>query len=350
MDKVAVVILSWNGIGILEQFLPSVIRYSIYPGTSIYVVNNGSTDNSEEIIQTKFPEVKLINLDKNYGFAGGYNLALNQVEAEYVVLLNSDVEVTPNWLNPLVGYMDDHSETVACQPKIKSWHNKDRFEYAGACGGFIDKYGYPFCRGRIMSVVEKDNGQYDSIIPVFWATGAALFIRLHKFREVGGFDGNFFAHMEEIDLCWRLRSRGYQIVCIPQSTVYHVGAATLKKENPRKTFLNFRNNLVMLYKNLPDRELKSIMRVRRFLDYVAVLTFMLKGDVYNGKAILQARKEFRSMVNDYTEKRKENIQKTVTTLIPERIKCSILVQFYIKQRRYFSELLIVNRLRNGKRY
>ena len=277
MDKIAVVILNWNGCEMLRSFLPSVVRYSKTEGAKIYVADNGSTDASVDMLRQEFPDVHLIILKENLGFAEGYNLALQQVSAEYVMLLNSDVEVTEHWLVPLVSYMDAHPEVAACQPKIRSWRQKELFEYAGAAGGFIDRYGYPFCRGRIMSAVEKDNGQYDTVVPVFWATGAALFIRRKDYLDAGGLDGRFFAHMEEIDLCWRLRARGRMLVCVPQSTVYHVGGATLKKENPHKTFLNFRNNLVMLYKNLPQEELGPVMRVRAVLDYVAALSFLLKG-------------------------------------------------------------------------
>ena len=255
MNKISVVILNWNGCEMLRSFLPSVLRHSEAEGVEVCVADNGSTDQSVEMLRHEFPSVRQILLDENHGFADGYNFALQQVEAEYVVLLNSDVEVTEHWLQPMADYLDTHPEVAACQPKILSWRQKDLFEYAGASGGFIDRYGYPFCRGRVMGVVEADKGQYDTVFPVFWATGAALFIRLADYREAGGLDGRFFAHMEEIDLCWRLRARGRGIVCIPQSTGYHVGGATLKKENPHKTFLNFRNNLVMLYKNLPDEEL-----------------------------------------------------------------------------------------------
>ena len=261
MIKTAVVILNWNGEAMLRQFLPSVIACSCLEGTEIYVADNASTDASCEVVEKEFPSVRLIRLDKNYGFADGYNYALQKIDAEYAVLLNSDVEVTEGWLQPMVDYLDTHPETVACQPKIRAYRHRNLFEYAGASGGFIDRYGYPFCRGRVFESVEEDKGQYDEVIPVFWATGAALMIRLDVYRNVGGLDGRFFAHMEEIDLCWRLRSRGYQLVCIPSSTVYHVGGATLKKENPRKTFLNFRNNLLMLYKNLPEEELKPGRRI-----------------------------------------------------------------------------------------
>lgn len=336
--KVSVVILNWNGCDMLRSFLPSVIRHSGGERVEVCVADNGSTDRSVEMLQQEFPTVRLIVLDGNHGFADGYNLALQHVEAEYVVLLNSDVEVTEDWLSPQIAYLDAHPEVAACQPKIRAWRQKEMFEYAGAAGGFIDRYGYPFCRGRILGVVEKDNGQYDSVLPVFWATGAALFIRLKEYREVGGLDGRFFAHMEEIDLCWRLRARGKQIVCLPQSVVYHVGGATLKKENPHKTFLNFRNNLVMLYKNLPDAELAGVMRVRRLLDYVAAFTFALKGQFPNARAVVRARREFRRLRPGFGEARKENLLKTCSTSIPERIKSSILVQFYAKGRKYFSQL------------
>lgn len=338
MKKVSVVILNWNGCEMLRTFLPSVVRYSATDGVEVCVADNGSTDTSVEMLRREFPDVRLILLDKNNGFADGYNLALAQVEAEYVVLLNSDIEVTEDWLEPLVTYMDTHPGVAACQPKIRSWRQQELFEYAGAAGGFLDRYGYPFCRGRIMHVVEKDCGQYDTVLPVFWATGAALFIRLKDYREVGGLDGHFFAHMEEIDLCWRLRARGKGIVCIPQSTVFHVGGATLKKENPRKTFLNFRNNLVMLYKNLPADELSSVMRIRTWLDYVAALTFLLKGQLPNACAVLQARKEFKVMRQDFSEARRENLIKTSLNPIPERIKSSILVRFYAKGKKLFSQL------------
>ena len=287
-------------------------------GTEIYVADNASTDASCEVVEKEFPSVHLIRLDKNYGFADGYNYALQKIDAEYAVLLNSDVEVTEGWLQPMVDYLDTHPETVACQPKIRAYRHRNLFEYAGASGGFIDRYGYPFCRGRVFESVEEDKGQHDEVIPVFWATGAALMIRLDVYRNVGGLDGRFFAHMEEIDLCWRLRSRGYQLVCIPSSTVYHVGGATLKKENPRKTFLNFRNNLLMLYKNLPEEELKPVMRVRTFLDYCAAAVWVLKGDFANAKAVWSARREFFRIRSQFTADRQQNLVHTVLKTIPER--------------------------------
>ena len=338
MKKISIVILNWNGCEILRSFLPSVIHYSDGDDIEICVADNGSTDTSVTMLREEFPAVRLILLEQNHGFAEGYNLALNKVDAEYVILLNSDVEVTEHWLEPLVAYMDTHPEVAACQPKIRSWHQKQMFEYAGAAGGYIDRYGYPFCRGRMMGTTERDEGQYDTVVPVFWATGAALFIRLTDYTDVGGLDARFFAHMEEIDLCWRLRSRGRGIVCIPQSVVYHVGAATLKKESPRKTFLNFRNNLVMLYKNLPQEDLASVMRVRAVLDYVAAFSFMLKGQLPNALAVFRARRAYHSLRTSLAASRKENLKKTTLAVIPERTKNSILAQFYLHGKKFFSQL------------
>ena len=338
MDKVAIVILNWNGRRMLRTFLPSVLRHSAAEGVAVYVADNGSTDGSLRMLQEEFPAVRQIALKKNFGFADGYNLALQQVEAAYAVLLNSDVEVTANWLAPLVAYMDSHPETAACQPKIRSQRQKKRFEYAGAAGGFIDRYGYPFCRGRIFGNVEEDCGQYDTIAPVFWATGAALFIRLEDYRSAGGLDGRFFAHMEEIDLCWRLRARGREIACVPQSVVYHVGAATLKKENPHKTFLNFRNNLLMLYKNLPPEELSPVMRTRRMLDWLAAAMFVLKLQWANARAVLRARRAYARLRPSFSRSRQENLRATVCTDIPGRSQKNILVQFYLKGKTTFSKL------------
>lgn len=338
MDKIAVVILNWNGCEMLRSFLPSVVRFSEAEDAGVYVADNGSTDESVAMLRREFPSVRLILLEENHGFADGYNLALKQVSAEYAVLLNSDVEVTEHWLAPLAAYMDAHPEAAACQPKIRSWRQKDKFEYAGAAGGFIDRYGYPYCRGRIMGVVETDHSQYDTVIPIFWATGASMFIRLDDYWKAGGLDGRFFAHMEEIDLCWRLRARGRQLVCVPQSVVYHVGGATLKKENPRKTFLNFRNNLVMLYKNLPREELKPVMRTRAVLDYTAALSFLLKGHISNALAVLRARRSYASLRRSFTPSREENLAKATLSVIPERTRNCILARFYLYGKKRFSQL------------
>jgi GT2 family glycosyltransferase len=322
----------------LRRYLPSVVDYTDASDTTIYVVDNGSTDDSIDMLRRDFPTVNLILFDHNYGFAEGYNRALKQIETEYVILLNSDVDVTPHWLTPLIAYMDVHPEVAACQPKLLSYLNPEQFEYAGAAGGFLDRYGYPFCRGRLMGTVETDSGQYDTIIPVFWASGAALCIRRQDYIEVGGLDKLFFAHMEEIDLCWRLRARGRLVVCIPQSTVYHLGAATLKRDTPHKTFLNFRNNLLMLYKNLPAGELRGVMFRRYWLDYLAALQFLLKGQPGNAFAVWRARKAYRQLRSLYAVVRADNLRKQLSVQIAERTGYSILVKYYLQGVRYFSKL------------
>lgn len=336
MKQTAVVILNYNGAGMLRRFLPSVIKYS--PEASIYVADNGSSDESCYVVRNEFPAVKLMVLDHNYGFAEGYNRALAQVDEEYAVLLNSDVEVTRGWLSPMTQFLDSNPEVAACQPKLLSFKQKDFFEYAGAAGGFIDKWGYTFCRGRIFNTVERDSGQYDDTTDVFWATGAALMIRNEVYKNNGGLDGRFFAHMEEIDLCWRLRSRGYRIACVPQSHVYHVGGATLKKENPQKTYLNFRNNLLMIYKNAPDCQLKKIMLFRKVFDNVAALKFLASGDYAAFKAVRKARRDFKAMRSGYDKARAENIKLTVTTRIPEVLKSSILYKYYLGFKHTYSSL------------
>lgn len=336
MKQTAVVILNYNGAGMLRRFLPSVIEYS--PEASIYVADNGSSDESCDVVRNEFPAVKLMVLDHNYGFAEGYNRALAQVDEEYAVLLNSDVEVTRGWLSPMTQFLDSNPEVAACQPKLLSFKQKDFFEYAGAAGGFIDKWGYTFCRGRIFNTVERDSGQYDDTTDVFWATGAALMIRNEVYKNNGGLDGRFFAHMEEIDLCWRLRSRGYRIACVPQSHVYHVGGATLKKENPQKTYLNFRNNLLMIYKNAPDCQLKKIMLFRKVFDNVAALKFLASGNYAAFKAVRKARRDFKAMRAGYDKARAENMKLTVTTRIPEVLKSSILYKYYLGFKHTYSSL------------
>lgn len=337
--SVAVVILNWNGQSLLKKFLPTVIEsVKNMPEASIYVADNGSNDGSVAFVRKEYPEVNLITFQKNHGFAGGYNRALAQIETEYYVLLNSDVEVTKNWLKILYAYMQNNKDVAACQPKILSYNNKKYFEYAGACGGYIDKFGYPFCRGRILNTVEEDKGQYDTIVDVFWASGACLMIRSEIYHKVGGLDNAFFAHMEEIDMCWRIKSRGYRITCNPESVVYHVGGETLKRDNPRKTFLNFRNNLLMLYKNLPHKHLKKIFETRYYLDNIATLQYMLKGELDNMRAIIMARTEFRKNKASFAEKRKENILKSVSSTFSEISQNSIIYEYYIKRHRKFSEL------------
>ena len=262
MKRISVVILNWNGREMMRRFLPSVVKYS-RDEADVIVADNASTDGSLDMLAREFPEVGTLRLDRNYGFAEGYNRALAQLPTEFYLLLNSDVEVTEGWLTPLLRYMDAHPEVAACQPKLLCEARRDMFEYAGAAGGYLDRFGYPYCRGRVMDTVECDRGQYDRPASVFWATGAALMVRRSDWDAAGGLDARFFAHMEEVDFCWRLRARGRGVVCLPESRVYHVGGGTLNKSNARKTYLNFRNNLLMLYKNLPDEELAAVMRVRR---------------------------------------------------------------------------------------
>ena len=332
---ISVVILNWNGSAMLQRFLPSVIRYS--EEAEIIVADNGSTDHSIDLLQEKFPSVRILPFRENYGFAEGYNRAIQQIETPYVLLLNDDVEVTPHWLQPLLAFMNHHPEVAACQPKILSETQRELFEYAGACGGFIDHLGYPYCRGRIFNHVEKDRGQYDHVCPIFWATGAALLVRTDVYRKEGGLDKRFFAHMEEIDFCWRLRSRNYGIYCIPQSTVYHVGGGTLPKSHPRKTFLNFRNNLLMLYKNLPEERLNSTLRIRYLLDLVAALKMLLSGQVKESMAIVKALRTFFKIRHDFDRERKENLQKQQLKDIPEMRNESLLVAFYLKKKKKFED-------------
>ena len=332
---ISVVILNWNGSAMLQRFLPSVIRYS--EEAEIIVADNGSTDHSIDLLQEKFPSVRILPFRENYGFAEGYNRAIQQIETPYVLLLNDDVEVTPHWLQPLLEFMNHHPEVAACQPKILSETQRELFEYAGACGGFIDHLGYPYCRGRIFNHVEKDRGQYDQVCPIFWATGAALLVRTDVFRKEGGLDKRFFAHMEEIDFCWRLRSRNYGIYCIPQSTVYHVGGGTLPKSHPRKTFLNFRNNLLMLYKNLPEERLNSTLRIRYLLDLVAALKMLLSGQVKESMAIVKALRTFFKIRHDFDREREENLRKQQLKDIPEMRNESLLVAFYLKKKKKFED-------------
>ena len=338
MEKLAIVILNWNGAQMLRQYLPSVLRYSRDEAT-VYVADNASTDDSVPMLQAHFPDVKLILLDQNWGFAEGYNKALAQVEAEYYLLLNSDIEVTHHWLTPLIEFMDTHDDVAACQPKLLSMANRDQFEYAGASGGFLDRYGYPFCRGRIFDTIENDNGQYDYPSEVLWATGAALLVRARTYNNIGGLDGRFFAHCEEIDFCWRLRLSGYKVYCLPESVVYHVGGGTLPKSNPMKTYLNFRNNLTMLYKCLPEEDLKRVMRWRWWLDYLAAWEMLLlKRSLGDFKAVYRARRAFSRWRKDFRDDR-EHIQRgRKLKEIPERRRFSLLWQYYVKGRKHYSDL------------
>lgn len=299
--KIAVVILNWNGVKLLEQFLPSVIQYS--PEADIYVADNASTDNSLKYLTENFPSVKIVKNESNFGFAGGYNEALNHIDASVYALINSDIEVTENWLLPIITTFENEENTVIIQPKILDYKNKNYFEYAGAAGGFIDKYGFPYCRGRLFDTLEKDEGQYDDNCNLFWASGACFFIRAKVFHELKGFDADFFAHQEEIDLCWRVINKGYVIKYNSKSKVFHVGGATLQQGNPRKTELNFRNSLLMLTKNLPKKELYKVLFIRMILDGVAGIQFLLKGKINHFWAIIKAHGAFYTLYSCNFKKR-----------------------------------------------
>lgn len=339
--KCSVIILNWNGEAVLRRYLPSVLLHTQGEGIEIVVADNGSTDRSLDYLHTQ--PVRLLHWEGNCGFAEGYNRAIAQTDAEYAVLLNSDVEVTPCWLQTLLAYMDAHPQTAAVQPKVLSWRSKEDylhgtaravcFEHAGAAGGMIDALGYPYCRGRLMGYTEEDHGQYDTPASVFWATGACMLIRTRVYREAGGLDGTFFAHQEEIDLCWRLQCRGYGIACVPQSAVYHLGGGTLGYESPRKTYLNFRNNLLMLYKNLPACSLWRVMAVRCVLDYAAALPMWLGGHGANARAVLQARRDYHRMRRNCTALREENLRKAVVKYPPLIARRSIVADYYLRGRR-----------------
>lgn len=308
--KVAVVILNWNGKNYLERFLPSVLASS-YPNLEIVVGDNASTDQSVAFIKTTYPSIRVICTDKNLGFAGGYNEVLKQVEADYYVLLNSDVEVTDNWLEPVIELMESDSLIVAAQPKILSYRDKTEFEYAGAAGGYLDCYGYAFCRGRLFDALETDMGQYNQATEIFWASGAAFFIKKAVWDESGGLDADFFAHMEEIDLCWRLKNKGFKIMYCPASRVYHVGGGTLSVESAFKTYLNFRNNLVMLQKNLPAGKAFRVIFIRFWLDLLSLVKFLFQGNAKNALAVSKAHFYFfgnlnRNRKKNHTDKSRFN--------------------------------------------
>jgi GT2 family glycosyltransferase len=289
-QKVAVVILNFNGKHFLEKFLPGIIHYSI--PHSVIIADNGSTDDSLDFLNKNYPQIRIIENKGNYGYAKGYNLALKQIHAEYFILLNSDVEVTENWITPIIELMDANTKIAACQPKILDFKHRNLFEYAGASGGFIDRYGYPFCRGRIFNTVEEDNSQFDTAREVFWATGACMFVRAEAFKKVRGFDDDFFAHMEEIDLCWRLKNFGYSVYVEPKSNIYHIGGGTLNKLSKRKTFLNFRNNLTTLTKNHPTKNLFFKIVYRMILDGVAAFKFLFDGQPKHFFAVFRAHMNF----------------------------------------------------------
>ncbi len=333
--KVAIVILNWNGLSMMRRFLGGVVRHS--SGAEVIVADNGSTDGSVAWLKTEMPEVRIIQLPRNYGFAEGYNQALRSVESEYFLLLNSDVEVREGWLQPMLTYMDFHPETAACQPKLLCQTKPDSFEYAGASGGYLDRLGYPYCRGRVFSSVETDCHQYDDIAHCLWATGACLLIRSKDYWDAGGLDGRFFAHQEEIDLCWRIVARGRDVVCVPESVAYHVGGGTLEAGNPYKTFLNFRNNLLLLYKNLPAERLTTVLCKRFFLDTLASLEFMLTAQVKSACAVFRAWRTFWHMKSEFKPDRRENMEKAVCDPLSDAVG-SILWQYYARGRKTWKQI------------
>lgn len=328
--KIAVVILNWNGSALLREFLPSVIRFS--PEAAIYVADNASTDDSVPVLQNEFPSVKIIRNDKNYGFAHGYNEALKHVDADIFALVNSDIEVTENWLQPMVQTFSDEVDTAIIQPKIRDYKNKEYFEYAGAAGGFIDKYGYPFCRGRLFDTLEKDDGQYNDDCEIFWASGACFFIRAEVYHALGGFDGDFFAHQEEIDLCWRAFNKNHKIKYVANSIVFHVGGATLQQGNPRKTYLNFRNSLFMLLKNLPFGKLLPIILMRLVLDGIAGIQFVFEGKITHCMAIVNAHFYFYGSFSKFYKKRSDKQSSKYYKVN------SIVYNYFVKKRHTFTKL------------
>ncbi len=338
MIKIAVVILNWNGSHFLSRFLPSVCQHSVGEGVKVIVADNGSTDDSIDNINTNFPAVEVIRFSENYGFALGYQKVLKLIEARYFVLLNSDVEVTAGWLDPLVDAMDRNPSLGACMPKMLDYNRRNYFEYAGAAGGYLDALGYPFCRGRLLSRVEMDRGQYNERRRVFWATGACMFIRSEAYFRAGELDGDFFAHMEEIDLCWRLLKTGYSIECIPQSVVYHVGGGTLPNNNPRKLYLNYRNNLFLLFKNLEGRKIVPVTVLRMILDGLSAVAYLCSGKFSFFKAVIRAHLSFYRNIPSLRRKRKSMQHLTTHTHIEEIFPGSILWNFFLKKSRTFDHL------------
>lgn len=335
IPKVAVVILNWNGVQFLEQFLPSVLS-STYTNLEIIVGDNASTDESISFIKSNYPSVRIILNNKNYGFSEGYNRVLEQVEADYYVLLNSDVEVSPNWIEPVIKVMESDDKIAVAQPKILSYINRNQFEHAGAAGGYLDVLGYPFCRGRIFDSVELDHGQYDDVSEIFWASGAALFIKRNRWQELNGLDVDFFAHMEEIDLCWRLKNKGYRIIYCPNSMVYHVGGGTLSAVNPYKTYLNFRNNLVLLQKNLSFSRAFIIISFRFCLDFLSLIKFLFDGKPKNAIAISKAH--FYFLGNLFKNSKKSKSINISNFNDKGLYKNSIVWQYFIRKKKTFSSL------------
>lgn len=331
--KTDVVILNWNGKKFLEKFLPGVIRHSS-PLAEIIIADNASSDDSLAYLEKNHPEIRIIRLTRNFGFAGGYNLALKQIEADNYILLNSDIEVTENWIAPVLKLMQADPHIAACQPKIRSYYDPEKFEYAGAAGGYIDKYGYPFCRGRLFQSIEKDEGQYDQAMEVFWATGACMFLKADIFHKLGGFDDDFFAHMEEIDFCWRAKNQGYKIMFCPDSTIFHIGGGTLPKNNSRKTYLNIRNNIIMLYKNLEPERLVRVLAARLILDYVAALKFLVDGGFKDMAAVIRAHFYFWKNLSRLRKKR----EKIPHLRVSQIYWGNIVLQHYLRRKKSFRQL------------
>jgi GT2 family glycosyltransferase len=340
MSKIAIVILNYNGFDHLRQFLPSVVAYS--ESADIIVADNASTDESVSWLKTNHPNIKIIQLDKNYGFCEGYNRALGLIKHEYSVLLNSDVAVSHNWLSPLAKALDHDKNLAAVQPKILSYSNKQKFEYAGAAGGFIDKMGYPFCRGRLFDTSEEDIGQYNQPARVFWTSGACMMIRTNLFKELGGFDPDFFAHMEEIDLCWRLQRAGYHLLNLPSSIVFHLGAGTLPKHNPRKTYLNFRNNLDLISRHWTTKELLIKLPIRIVMDWSAAGLFLFNGIPLHSLAVFRAQIHFLTRIRSILKKRRQLNLKLPKPQLSTIYDGMITVDFFLKGKRKFSELKLLN--------
>lgn len=336
--KIAIVILNWNGVKLFPDFLPSLIEHSQGDNIELIVADNGSTDDSLAFLEKNFPSVTLLDLKTNYGFAKGYNVALEQIDADYFVLVNSDVKVSENWIQPCIQHFESDKTVAAVQPKILSYNQPEYFEYAGAAGGFIDQFGYPFCRGRILDKVEKDEGQYQTPDEIFWASGACMFVRAKAFQSAGGLDPLFWAHMEEIDLCWRLKNRGLKIMYEPQSVIYHLGGGSLSYGDPRKVYLNFRNNLYMLYKNLPKNKFKRTMLIRMILDGVAAAKFLLGFEWKAFMAVAKAHATFYKNLEELRERRTEIQQYTLSNDHPEIFRKSIMWKFFIQKKQTFSSL------------
>lgn len=330
--KVKIVILNWNGRAHLERFLPSVVAHS--NGASIVVADNGSSDDSVPFVREHYPQVELLLLDRNYGFAEGYNRALSQIEADCYVLLNSDVEVEEGWLDPLVAMLEADERIAALAPKILAYERRSDFEYAGAAGGFLDCFGYPFCRGRILDTIEKDRGQYDTAREVFWASGACMVVRADLFHKLGGFDGDFFAHMEEIDLCWRMQLAGYRVMVEPHSRVFHLGGGTLPNNSARKLYLNYRNNLSMLFKNLSRRSLLPVLFTRMVLDGLSALVFLLQRRPDFFKVVFRAHMDFYHALGKLRIKRRLIQQNRVASASSNIYKGSIILRHALGKRTF----------------